>query len=175
MADVKFVMRDVDSLIPYARNARTHSPEQVAKIAGSIKEFGFLNPVIISSDGGIIAGHGRVMAAQKLGIKKVPCVEESHLTETQKRAYILADNRLALDAGWDDDMLRIEVQELDGTFDLSLTGFSDEEIERYSKEIDQLPSLDGFDFESIKKDDTIAEKKAKTVVCPNCGEVIELK
>ena len=132
MSDIKFVMRDVDSLIPYARNARTHSPEQVAKIAGSIKEFGFLSPVIISKDGGIIAGHGRVMAAQKLGIKKIPCVEESHLSETQKRAYILADNRLALDAGWDDDMLKLELEDLkEKDFDLDLIGFADEQINNF--------------------------------------------
>ncbi len=124
-----FSMHPVDDLIPYARNARTHSPEQVARIAGSIKEFGFLNPVIISEDGGILAGHGRVLAAQKLGLKDVPCVIESHLTETQRRAYILADNRIALDAGWDNEMLRVELAELaDLDVDLSSLGFDDAEL-----------------------------------------------
>jgi DNA modification methylase len=120
----------VADLIPYARNSRTHSPAQVAKIAASISEFGFLNPVIVDGENGIIAGHGRIMAAQKLGLEKVPVVEASHLTEAQKRAYIIADNRLALDAGWDDEMLRVELMELDDLdFDLSLTGFDADELD----------------------------------------------
>lgn len=119
----------VADLIPYARNSRTHSDAQINKIAASIREFGFLNPVIIDGKNGIIAGHGRIMAAQKLGIDEVPVVEADHLTEAQKRAYIIADNRLALDAGWDDEMLRVELQELsDLDFDLSLTGFDPDEI-----------------------------------------------
>lgn len=119
----------VSSLIPYARNSRTHSAEQVSKIAASIKEFGFLNPVIVDGENGIIAGHGRIMAAQKLGIDEVPVVEASHLTDAQKRAYIIADNRLALDAGWDDEMLRVEFADLaDAEFDLELTGFGLDEI-----------------------------------------------
>jgi len=125
---MKYEMRNVDELIPYARNARTHSPEQVTKLASSIKEFGFINPVIISDDGGILAGHGRVMAAKKLGIEKVPCVIESHLSETQKRAYILADNRLALDAGWDDEMLKLEMFDLSKEVDLNMLGFNEKEI-----------------------------------------------
>lgn len=119
----------VSDLIPYARNSRTHSDAQVAKIAASIKEFGFLNPVIIDGKNGIIAGHGRIMAAQKLGITEVPVVEASHLTDAQRRAYIIADNRLALDAGWNDEMLRVEFAELaDAGFDLDLTGFGADEI-----------------------------------------------
>ena len=117
-------------LIPYANNSRTHSDEQVLQIASSIKEFGFLNPVIIDADNGIIAGHGRVMAAKKLGIDELPCIDASHLTEAQKKAYIIADNKLALNAGWDDEILRIEfdaLKELD--FDLELTGFSLDEID----------------------------------------------
>lgn len=120
----------VDSLIPYARNSRTHSDEQVSKIAASIKEFGFLNPVIVDGENGIIAGHGRVMAAQKLGLETVPVIEASHLTEAQRRAYVIADNRLALDAGWDEEMLRVEFAELaDMGFDLELTGFGLDEID----------------------------------------------
>jgi DNA modification methylase len=120
----------VSSLIPYARNSRTHSDEQVSKIAASIKEFGFLNPVIVDGDNGIIAGHGRVMAAQKLGMETVPVIEASHLTDAQRRAYVIADNRLALDAGWDDEMLRVEFAELaDLGFDLELTGFELDEID----------------------------------------------
>lgn len=120
----------LSSLIPYARNSRTHSPEQVAQIASSMKEFGFTNPVLIDEKGGIIAGHGRVLAAQKLGIEEVPAIELSHLTETQKRAYVIADNKLALNAGWDDEMLRLEFDELkEAGFDLELTGFTLEEID----------------------------------------------
>ena len=120
----------VSDLIPYANNSRTHSDEQVLQIASSIKEFGFINPVIVDGENGIIAGHGRVMAAKKLGLMDVPCVDASHLSEAQKKAYIIADNKLALNAEWDDDILRIELDmltELD--FDLSLTGFSDEELQ----------------------------------------------
>ncbi len=119
----------VDDLIPYARNSRTHSDTQVTKIASSIKEFGFLNPVIVDADNGIIAGHGRVMAAKKLGLKEVPVLLADHLSEAQKRAYIIADNRLALDAGWDDEMLRIELDELGELgFNLELTGFELDEL-----------------------------------------------
>src|SRR5690554_752318 len=117
-------------LIPYARNSRTHSDEQVAQIAASIREFGFLNPIIIDGDNGIIAGHGRVLAAKKLGMEKLPCIEASHLTDAQRRAYVIADNKLALNAGWDDELLRIELDELgEAGFDLELTGFSLDEIE----------------------------------------------
>lgn len=119
----------VSDLIPYARNSRTHSDVQVNKIASSIKEFGFLSPVLIDKDNGIIAGHGRVMAAQKLGLKEVPVLQISHLSDTQKRAYIIADNRLALDAGWDEEMLRVEFAELaDNGFNLELTGFDDQDF-----------------------------------------------
>ena len=119
----------VADLIPYARNSRTHSDVQVGKIAASIREFGFLNPVIVDGQNGIVAGHGRVLAAQKLGLASLPCIEAAHLTEAQKRAYIIADNRLALDAGWDSDLLKIELTDLqaDG-FNLELTGFNLDEI-----------------------------------------------
>jgi ParB-like chromosome segregation protein Spo0J len=116
-------------LIPYARNSRTHSDVQVAKLAASIKEFGFLNPIITDGENGIVAGHGRVMAAQKLGLEALPCIEAGHLTDAQKRAYIIADNRMALDAGWDNDLLKIELQDLDADgFDLTLTGFDLDEM-----------------------------------------------
>ena len=122
--------RKVEDLIPYARNARTHSDEQVARIAASIKEFGWTNPIIIDGENGIVAGHGRTLAARKLGLTEVPCIELKNLTETQKRAYILADNRLALDAGWDNEMLALELGDLkDAGVDLELTGFSDEELD----------------------------------------------
>jgi DNA modification methylase len=119
----------VDKLIPYAKNSRTHSPEQVAQIAASIKEFGFRNPILV--DGlGIIAGHGRLMAAQKLNLSKVPTIDCSDMSESQKKAYIIADNKLALNAGWDMDFLKLELQELeDADFDLTLTGFDDKELD----------------------------------------------
>ena len=113
----------IDELIPYVNNARTHSPEQINKLRASLREFGFINPVIIDRDKNIIAGHGRVMAAREEGIREVPCVLVDYLTEAQKKAYILADNRMALDAGWDEEMLRVEIESLQGeAFDLSLTG-----------------------------------------------------
>lgn len=116
-------------LVPYARNSRTHSDEQVAHICASIKEFGFTNPVLIDDEGVIIAGHGRTMAAQRLDMKEVPCLRLGYLTDAQKKAYVIADNKLALNAGWDDEMLAIELRELkEGDFDLSLTGFDDDEL-----------------------------------------------
>jgi DNA modification methylase len=119
-------------LIPYARNSRTHSDAQIAKIASSIREFGFLNPIITDGSNGIVAGHGRVLAAQKLGLKEVPIIEAKHLTEAQKRAYVIADNRMALDAGWDADMLKVELGELQGlNFDLALTGFDPGELDGF--------------------------------------------
>jgi ParB-like chromosome segregation protein Spo0J len=127
---LKISMIETDKLIPYARNSRTHSPEQVAQIAASIKEFGFTNPILTDGENGIIAGHGRVMAAQKLGLESVPCIELAHLTSAQRKAYVIADNKLALNAGWDDELLRIELDELGELgFDLELTGFSLDEIQ----------------------------------------------
>jgi DNA modification methylase len=126
---------NTSDLIPYARNSRTHSDEQVLQIASSIKEFGFTNPVLIDDECGIIAGHGRVMAANKLGIKDVPCVKLSHLTPAQKRAYIIADNKLALNSGWDNDLLAVEFLDLkDAGFDLELTGFTLDEINALTPE-----------------------------------------
>lgn len=125
----KVERRSVAELVPYARNARTHSEQQVAQIAASIREWGWTNPVLVDESGGIIAGHGRVLAARKLGIDAVPVMVASGWTEAQRRAYVLADNKLALNAGWDEDLLRIELGELaqDG-FDLGLTGFGDDEL-----------------------------------------------
>jgi len=132
----------VEKLIPYAKNSRTHSAEQVAQIAASIKEFGFNNPVLIDEDNGIIAGHGRVMAAQKLGLQAVPCIRLAHLSDTQRKAYVIADNRLALNAGWDDQMLTLELQELDGEdFDLSLLGFEADELNALLNPIKETEGL----------------------------------
>lgn len=119
----------IDKLIPYINNARTHSPEQIKKLRASLREFGFINPVIIDKDFNVIAGHGRILAAKEEGIKEVPCVLVDYLTEAQKKAYIIADNRMAMDAGWDEELLRVEIEALQAeAFDLSLTGFDDTEI-----------------------------------------------
>lgn len=125
----EIVLRQVAALVPYARNSRTHSDAQVAQIAASILEFGWTNPVLIDGADGIIAGHGRLLAARKLGLTEVPCIVLDHLSETQKRALIIADNKLALNAGWDSEMLALELQDLDAEgFDMGLVGFTDDEL-----------------------------------------------
>lgn len=126
----KFEIRALDSLVPYARNARTHSAAQVAQLRASIREFGFTNPLLVDEAGGIIAGHGRLEAARAEGMAEVPCIVLAGLTEAHKRALVLADNKLALNAGWDDELLRVELLELrDGGFDVDLTGFSADEVD----------------------------------------------
>ena len=136
----------ISKLIPYQNNARTHSPDQIRKLRSSIREFGFVNPVIIDRDYGVIAGHGRVLAAKEENIQEVPCVFVDHLTEAQKKAYILADNRLALDAGWDEELLRLEIEGLQEVgFDLEFTGFTQEE----------LNSL--FEIEQVKEENEILQ------------------
>ena len=127
--ELNYYLADVEELIPYARNARTHSSAQITQIAASIKEFGFLAPIVIAEDNTILCGHGRFYAAQKLGLKKIPCVKESHLTEAQKLAYIIADNKLSINAGWDDELLAVELSDLQGEgVDLSITGFDEKEL-----------------------------------------------
>ena len=130
MPNLQVVTWPVEKLIPFARNARTHSVEQVAQIAASITEFGWTSPILTGSDGVIIAGHARLLAARKLGMTEVPVIVLDHLSETQRRALVLADNRLALNAGWDEEMLKVELESLqeDG-FNLDIVGFTDEEIE----------------------------------------------
>ena len=151
-------------LIPYARNARTHSEVQVAQIAGSIREFGFTNPVLIDAENGIIAGHGRVLAAGKLGLDKVPCIRLGHLSETQKRAYILADNKLAMNAGWNEEMLGLELSDLRGLdYDLDLTGFDADAIEAALNP----PEISGDLGDMADVDDKAANDGLAT--CPKCG------
>jgi len=126
-----------DHLIPYARNSRTHNEAQVAQIAGSIKEFGFTNPVLVDDFNTIIAGHGRVMAAKKLGLEEVPVIVLSHLTDTQRQAYVMADNKIALNAGWDEEMLKLEVKDLaEAKYDFNLLGMTEVEFDMYSKAAD---------------------------------------
>lgn len=137
----------IEKLIPYVNNARTHSPEQINKLRSSLREFGFINPVIIDRDFNIIAGHGRVIAARAEGIADVPCVFVDHLTPAQKKAYILADNRMALDAGWDEEMLRVELESLQGeAFDLSLTGFDEKELKDLFKDDTDNAKDDDYDL-----------------------------
>lgn len=145
--EMQYYLADINDLIPYIRNARTHSESQIAQIAASIKEFGFLSPILIAEDNTILAGHGRLAAARKLGLTKVPCVKESHLTETQRRAYIIADNKLSLNAGWDEDILAIELSELQGAdFDLDLLGFDESELDSIFED-DKEVEDDDFDVE----------------------------
>lgn len=138
---------EINKLVPYVNNARTHSPEQINKLRSSLREFGFINPVIIDKDYGIIAGHGRVIAAREEGIDKVPCVFVDHLTEAQKKAYIIADNRMALDAGWDEELLRVEIEALQAeAFDVSLTGFDEKEITDLFKDTQAETKDDEYDL-----------------------------
>ena len=145
--EMQYYLADVSELIPYVRNARTHSEAQVAQIAASIREFGFLSPILVAEDNTILAGHGRLAAALKLGLKKVPCVKENHLTETQKRAYIIADNKLSLNAGWDSELLAVELSELEGAdFNLDLLGFDEAELSSIF-DADKDVNEDDFDVE----------------------------
>lgn len=147
----------ISKLVPYVNNARTHSPEQIVKLRSSLREFGFINPVIIDRDYGVIAGHGRIAAAKEEGITEVPCVFADHLTEAQKKAYIIADNRMAMDAGWDEELLRVEIESLQAAdFDPLLTGF----------DADELADLFSDDSKEVKDDDydlTAALEKASFV------------
>ncbi len=137
----------IEKLVPYVNNARTHNAEQIMKLRSSLREFGFINPVIIDKEYNIIAGHGRVTAAKEEGIKEVPCVFVDYLTEAQKKAYILADNRMAMDAGWDEELLRVEIEALQAeAFDLSLTGFDDKELSDLFKD-DADVQEDDFDVD----------------------------
>jgi DNA modification methylase len=150
----------VERLIPYARNARTYSESQVAQVAASIAEFGFVNPILVGPDGVIIAGHARLLAARKLRLTEVPVLVLGHLTETQRRALVLADNRLALDAGWDEEMLKVELESLreDG-FDLDIVGFTDEEIEDLLRDPEQV-------VEGNTDEDTAPELPETAVTVP---------
>ena len=147
----------IDKLVPYVNNARTHSAEQILKLRSSLREFGFVNPIIIDREFNVIAGHGRLMAAKEEGIEEVPCVFVDYLTDAQKKAYILADNRMAMDAGWDEELLKIEMEELQNLgYDLEFTGFDEKE----------LADLFGVDDKEVKEDEfdlTAALEKASFV------------
>jgi ParB-like chromosome segregation protein Spo0J len=151
---MKIEQKSIDSLIPYAKNARIHNEAQIAQIAGSIKEFGFNNPVLIDKDNGIIAGHGRVMAARKLGLKEVPTIQLDHLSETQRRAFILADNRIAMNSHWDEEILSLELSDLKDALDLTDLGFEVPELDKLMNGIlplDEMPDLRIGDREPIQQ------------------------
>ncbi len=164
MSELRITSRRVDDLIPYARNSRTHSDAQVAQIAASIREFGWTNPVLVDGENGIIAGHGRVLAARKLNLDEVPVIELGHMTATQKRAYIIADNKLAEQAGWDSELLALELGELQAEgFDLDLLGFEPAEL----GDLLELPAKSG-----LTDDDETPEPPAVPVSQP--GDVWRL-
>jgi len=150
----------ISKLVPYVNNARTHSPEQILKLRSSLREFGFINPVIIDRDYGVIAGHGRILAAKEEGITEVPCVFADHLTEAQKKAYIIADNRMAMDAGWDEELLRVEIEALQAAdFDPLLTGFDEAELaDLFSDGSDKDVKDDGFDLTAALEKASFVER-----------------
>ena len=151
MSDINIEYRSTAEITPYARNSRTHSDEQVAQVAASIKEFGWTNPILIDETNTIIAGHGRLMAAQRMGMAEVPTIMLANLTEAQKRAYVIADNKLALNAGWDEEMLAVEIEDLISEgFDLDLIGFEAEEIDTLLAEANKVS-------EGLTDDDAVPE------------------
>jgi ParB-like chromosome segregation protein Spo0J len=164
---IKIQYKKIDELIPYINNSRTHSPEQVAQIASSIKEFGFTNPILLDAQNGIIAGHGRLQAARMLEMKEVPTIELSDLTETQKKAYIIADNKLALNANWDIELLGVEISSLkDAGFEISKLGF----------EVSELSDiLQAFEPDPIEEIDEVNENVNFIIKCDNIAQKEDLK
>ena len=161
MTNLQVATWPVEKLIPYARNARTHSAEQVAQVAASIAEFGWTNPILAGADGIVIAGHARLLAARKLGMTEVPVIVLDHLTESQRRALVLADNRLALNAGWNEEMLRVEMAALDeGGFNLELVGFTDEELQ------DLLADPEAEPVTGLTDEDAVPEQPVRAVTLP---------
>ena len=153
--------RAIDELVPYARNARTHPPEQIAQVAASIREFGWTMPILVDEVGTIIAGHCRLEAARQLGFDEVPVTVAKGWSETKRRAYVLADNRLALDAGWDEDLLRVELSDLDlEDFNLELTGFNEKELSTHLAD-------DEFGPTGLSPQDDLSTLTPK--ICPHCG------
>jgi ParB-like chromosome segregation protein Spo0J len=167
MLEVKY--RKAVDLIPYINNSRTHSEEQINQVAASIKEFGFTNPILLDDSGGIIAGHGRLLAAKKLSLSEVPTITLSNLSEAQKKAYVIADNKLALNAGWDDEMLKLEITQLDEMeFDLKLIGFDSDEL---------AILLDNVNFDPATEDEQgqLDELEPKYIDCPHCGKEFDMR
>ena len=153
----EYFIIEVDKLVPYANNARTHSKAQIDQIAASIRAFGYMTPITIDENNTILSGHGRYYALQKLGIKKIPCIRVSHLTENEKKAYIIADNKIALNAGWDEDMLKVDIADLAAdAFDMDLLGFSE-------KDMKNMFGADGADAEDDEFDLSTALEQASFV------------
>jgi len=166
----------IDRLVPYERNARTHSPEQVTQLAASIVEFGFVNPILVDTDSGVIAGHGRLSAARDLGLDEVPVVVLDHLTQTQRRAYIIADNQLAQNAGWDMSLLQQEVAGLQlQDFDLSLLGFDDDTLQEITNFLDKDdPTTEGGEHDYGDDDGTRTEEEEAAEVVKSDGSLLAL-
>jgi ParB family transcriptional regulator, chromosome partitioning protein len=157
---LKIQYLSIDELVPYATNPRTHSEEQISQIAASIREFGFTNPILIDANQGVIAGHGRLAAAKELGLETIPCIDLSHLSDEQKRAYIIADNKLALNGGWNDELLRLELTDLKELgANLELTGFDAMEL---------ADIMMGKDVEFKEYDESAADD-VQLLTCPKCG------
>ena len=146
MKQPKIELRGIDTLIPYINNSRKHSDEQVAQIAASIKEFGWTNPILVDGNNGLIAGHGRLLAARKLNMDKIPVIELAHLSEIQKKALIIADNKLALNADWDNEILKLEIDSLED-FDLSILGFNETELANLFDELKEAP-INDLDYQA---------------------------
>ena len=160
---MEIVYKKVDDLIPYINNSRTHSEEQVNQICASINEFGFTNPLLIDEKDNIIAGHGRLLASKKLKMEEVPCIVLSGLTEAQKKAYVIADNKMALNAGWDFNLLSLELENLkELDFDLELTGFDTDEI-------DSLLGINEDIQDNDYEEQELKENKTELHKCPECG------
>ena len=165
---MEIVVKNIDELIPYVNNTRTHSDEQVQQIASSIKEFGFTNPILIDKDGGVIAGHGRIMGAKLLKMKDVPTIILDGLSEAQIKAYIIADNKLALNAGWNDELLKIEIEALhDMDFDIDLLGFDAEELEELDIHFDDIPLV-------VDEDNADDVPEPVEIPCLKLGDIVEL-
>jgi len=167
MLEVEY--KQTSNVFGYVNNSRTHSSEQISQIAASIKEFGFTNPLLIDESGGIIAGHGRLSAAKKLNMDEVPTITLTGLNDTQRKAYVIADNKLALNAGWDDELLALELKGLqEQDFDLSLIGFDVEELESLLGEI-------SFDPGSEEDQGQLDELDPKYIDCPHCGKEFDMR
>lgn len=160
---------DIDRLTPYSKNSRTHSNEQIEQIANSIREFGFNNPILVDSNDGIIAGHGRYLAAQRLHMRHVPVIVLDHLTDEQKKAYIIADNQIALNAGWDTDVLKAEIQDLQNfEFNIDLLGFSDDELQALGLDDESLGAT------SAHENENLLNEKQGVRLCVDCQKKVQL-
>ena len=167
MTTLQISYKSTENLIPYANNSRTHSDDQINQVASSIKEFGFTNPVLIDEQGGIIAGHGRVMAAKKLGLSEVPTITLEGLTKAQVKAYVIADNQLALNSGWDVDILKLEIETLQELeFDIDLLGFDG---------ITNILDEPSFDPGTEEEQGRLDQLDPKYIDCPNCGKEFDLR